>query len=230
MQGKLIGLRGDIMPPNDEAEEVKRLSDENKKLREMLSIMCDNYNILRKLHNNCDADAVSRKRKLAETTSTTNNNNNFLLHTHFHGINRESSSSIDYKDSSYSIQPKNSTNSTVYVRITQGSDTTLVQRSVDDNSIIVATYEGKHNHSKLDDSALNLISTNDEPKTLLVNGNNGTSSTSTAIGHSHKQPEFHKLLIEQMASSLIKDLNFKAALAASLSQKTTLPHNQTNRG
>lgn len=101
-----------------------------------------------------------------------------------------------------------------------------MQRSVDDESIIVATYEGEHNHSKVVREAgegscdLNLI-TSYQPKTLLVNGNR---TSSTAIGHSHKQPEFHKLLIDQMASSLTRDAKFKDALAAALSQKTNLPH------
>lgn len=104
------------------AQEVKRLSDENK-LREMLSVMCDNYNSLRKQYmSNCSASGMSRKRK-AENVG--------LFDARFHGINSELSDEdlscnkarLVHHDH---FQPKK-INYTRYVRTTQAShDTALV--------------------------------------------------------------------------------------------------------
>lgn len=109
-----------VQVADDLAEEIKRLSDENKKLREMLSVMCDNYNTLRKQYmNNCSTNyGTSRKRK-AE--------NSELLDAHFHGIiNLESSD----EDSSCNksrlvhhqhIQSRNNNSTSLYVRTIQTS-------------------------------------------------------------------------------------------------------------
>ena len=83
-----------------------------------------------------------------------------------------------------------------------------VQRSVDDAGVLVATYEGEHNHK----------STKEEAAYALANERKNSTSerrSNSPIGVT----KFDELLVEKMATFLGKDPDFTAELAAAISSK-----------
>ncbi|XP_047166896.1 probable WRKY transcription factor 40 isoform X1 [Vigna umbellata] len=260
---------------SDLEEELKRVTAENKKLAEMLSVVCENYNTLRshlmeytRKNGEKETSPTSKKRK-----SESSNNNSICVMGTNNG-NSESSSTDEEsckKPREETMKPKISR---VYVR-TEASDTTLivkdgyqwrkygqkvtrdnpcprayfkcsfapscpvkkkVQRSVDDQSVLVATYEGEHNHPQAS-SQMEATSGSGRSVTLasvpcaaatptLVTldltkskGSNDSKSTKTKVD----TPKVQQVLVEQMATSLTTDPNFRAALVAAISGR--LLHN-----
>ncbi|KAH0666568.1 hypothetical protein KY285_027774 [Solanum tuberosum] len=190
-----IGVKNEA---GDLLEELNRVSSENKKLTEMLTVVCENYNALRnqmmeymRTQNGVaeDSSAGSRKRKaesisnISNPVSNNNNNNNNM--DVVHGRSSESSSSDEESCCKKLREEHIKAKVTIVSMKTDASDTSLivkdgyqwrkygqkvtrdnpcprayfrcsfapgcpvkkkVQRSIEDQSIVVATYEGEHNH------------------------------------------------------------------------------------
>ncbi|KAL2472424.1 putative WRKY transcription factor 60 [Abeliophyllum distichum] len=201
-------------------QQLNRMKSENKKLTELLNIICGNYNDLMQKYSG-DELLKSRKRKAHYTENYDN----------FFGKNGMTCSCCDEGTPKQIV----SNVSKVYVRI-DPSDMSLVvkdgyqwrkygqkvtrdnpsprayykcsfaptcpvkkkvQRSVNDPSLLVAIYEGKHNHKN---------PAEDEISVELSKGVTPISSSSSVSIS----------MVEQMASTLTRNPSFTAALAEAI--------------
>ncbi|KAK6927632.1 WRKY domain [Dillenia turbinata] len=245
-------------------EELNRVSDENKKLAGMLTMMCEKYNALQNLLMDLKS---KRPEKEADVMLVRKRKFNFDDNNNVVGLDQNNDSSSSDEDSCK--MPKQSIKkkvSRVFVRADKSDKTLIVkdgyqwrkygqkvtkdnpsprayfkcsfapscsvkkkvQRSAEDPSVVIATYEGKHNHLNPSQSKISLVTspllkTSSSPGSVCTNssGSNLTLNKIENDSIKHVQefqaPPMQRVLVERMASSLTSDPSFTAEIAAAIS-------------
>ncbi|CAI8599547.1 unnamed protein product [Vicia faba] len=218
-------------------EELERLSNENKKLTERLNLMCDNYIALQKHLNEFKSQesvtTPSRKRKIECTESCTTTKEETFIDNASPKISKvlvrtDASNTSLYVRDGYQWRKygqkvtRDNPSPRAYFKCSFAPCCPVkkkVQRSVEDPTVLVTTYEGKHNHAhhqgQTSSSNQSETSTHDfVPSSLAYDL---VMPRKSGVDYGGQRSSIHQLLVQQLTTSLTRDHNFRTALATAIS-------------
>ncbi|KAL8521844.1 hypothetical protein ACS0TY_012126 [Phlomoides rotata] len=222
------------LPDDEVMEELNKMKWENKRLNELLTIMCRKYHDLKKRSESelQESDQVSRKRKFFEfehfTTEAayTHNccspkemrSNVSRVHVQIHPSDTNLVVKDGYQWRKYGQKvTRDNPSPRAYFKCSMATCSVKkkVQRSVSDPCILVATYEGQHNHHPSGGEVLPSVGgANSSPV-----GCSGCAAAHTISNRTQTESStnaIQQLIVEQMVSSLTRNHSFTDALVAAI--------------
>nr|GMD87168.1 probable WRKY transcription factor 40 [Ipomoea batatas] len=221
-------------------EELKETRAENKKLSAALSAMCENYGSLQSQLLDLMQERSWKRRNSDRDTTTCGSSEIGYDESSVSKRPREIRTNIsrvhvqtDPSDTSLIVKDgyqwrkygqkvtRDNPSPRAYYKCSFAPSCLVkkkVQRSVEDKSILIAIYEGEHNHPHPSETTQTFTLAS-QTSNLGLGFHSNIQQRSSCDSTIMDTKEIQQLLVEKMASSLTNDHSFTEALAAAISER-----------